>query len=108
VLKGDIKMDAYDTEELVKVIENVCKFSESHYNILSEEQKIKLEQVRKEFKKRNPKVTKEEKVYEFTMEQRVLLLKCMGYKTEDMNVSEIKDISSNITIDDLAKRWNEL
>jgi DNA integrity scanning protein DisA with diadenylate cyclase activity len=86
---------------------NKCDYTWTVESLL-EEQKIKLEQVRKEFKKRNPKVTKEEKVYEFTMEQRVLLLKCMGYKTEDMNVSEIKDISSNITIDDLAKRWNEL
>jgi len=45
---------------------------------------------------------------ELTMEQRITLLKCFDCKTEEMSDEEIKEISSKITMQDLADRWNEL
>jgi len=45
---------------------------------------------------------------ELTMEQRISLLECFNYKTEDMSEDEIRQISSKITLQDLVDKWQSL
>lgn len=96
-----------DVKKLVKLINDLYELSEPHYKKISEEQKLNLDKTREELKKEK-EIVKEKNLLEFTKEQRISLLKCLDYKTEDMSDEEIKEISSRITMQDLADKWNEL
>jgi hypothetical protein len=45
---------------------------------------------------------------EMTMEQRILLLKCLDYDVDNMTDEEIIQASSKITLQDMADKWNEI
>lgn len=43
-----------------------------------------------------------------SIDQQIALVKCMEYKTEDMDLDELNQLSSKITMQDLADRWQSL